>query len=606
VLLRERAARAFQAADELRRRLLLLGAAGTLAFMALSLWLATRVARPIQLLSAGAMRVVHHQPPDFAEMPPRRRDEVAELARALRALHGELSRQLVEQQRATERYQTLFRSAPVAVFVMQDDRLQLANEACLKLFGAPDLAALIGKTPQDLVHPDDYARLAENQRQLRLQAPHEPALPVFEHRIVRLDGSVALVEATAMPLTLGDTRGVQVVLHDVTEPRQAQAQLRQREAQLLQTSQMARVGGWTLDLATQRASWTDEMAHIYDLPPDTVVTPALALAYFHGDALRQLKAALGRLLQNDQPYDLELQLRTPAGQVKWVRAFARAIQQDGRTVQLEGMTQDITERRAAQEALQALNAQLEQRVADRTAELSAVNAELDAFAYAVSHDLRAPLRAMSGFSQALIEDHGPTLGADARDLLDQIILASARMGDLIEGLLALSRSVRGVLRDDVVDLSALATLAVSELRRAEPGRAVQVQIESGLVAAGDRRMLAAVLGNLLGNAWKYTAGRPDACIELSQRTIDGERWFCVTDNGVGFDMAHAGRLFKVFARLHRQDEFPGLGIGLATVQRIIQRHGGRIVADASPGAGASFRFTLPARRAATLSESAVP
>ena len=468
------------------------------------------------------------------------------------------------------------------------------------------MGSLAGKTIQELVHPDDRDKLAEHLQQLRQHHPHDATPPALEHRIVRLDGSVAEVESTALALALGETGSLQVVLRDVTEQRQSQALLRQREAQLLQTSRMAQVGGWTLDTATQRASWTDEMARIYEVQPDTPATPAMALSYFHGDDLRQLKTGLRRLLQDGQPYDLELQLRTPSGHVKWVRAFARAVRQGGRTVQIDGITQDITERRAAQEALHELNLQLEQRVADRTAELQAANAELDAFAYAVSHDLRAPLRAMSGFSRALVEDHGPRLDADAHELLDQIVLASVRMGDLIEGLLALSRSVRGPLRDDAVDLSALAAQAVAELRRGDPGRQVQVHIDAGLHAVGDRRMLAAVLGNLLGNAWKYTAGKPDANVALTACDIDGERWFCVTDNGAGFDMAHAGRLFKVFARLHRQDEFQGLGIGLATVQRIVHRHGGRIEAQASPGAGASFRFTLPARRVSTASERAIP
>lgn len=350
VVVRQPAALAFQPASELRSRLLTLGLLASLGFLALSVWLAGRVARPIQKLSEAALRVVHDQPPAFAAIPPRRQDEVAELARALEQLHDELSRRLEEQRRA-------------------------------------------------------------------------------------------------------------------------------------------------------------------------------------------------------------------------------------------------------QQALHELNMQLEQRVAARTGELQAANAELDAFAYAVSHDLRAPLRAMSGFSQALLEDHADRLDADARQDLDQIMLASRRMGDLIEGLLTLSRSVRGTLADAEVDLSALAAVAVAELRRGEPGRMVQVDIQPGLTAHGDRRMLAAVLANLLGNAWKYTAGRADARIGLTGEERDGERWFCVTDNGVGFDMAHAGRLFQAFGRLHRQDEFPGLGIGLATVQRIVRRHGGRIEARSSVGTGATFRFTLPAREA---------
>jgi PAS domain S-box-containing protein len=555
--------------------------------------------------------VVNNQPPEFTALPPHRTDEVAGLAQALQQLHAELSRRLSEQQQATERYGSLFHSAPVAICVLHDDRFQLANAACLTLYGAPSLDALREHTSLALCHPDDQPRLLQRQRQLRALRPQDPPPPLLEHRLLRLDGSVAEVESIAMPMPLGEAggpqaRGVQVVLHDVTAQRQAQALLREREAQLQLTSRMAHVGGWTLDTRAHLGTWTDELAAIYELPPDTPPTPELALSYFRGDDLAQLKTALRRLLQSGQPYDLELRLHPPSGRLKWVRAQASAVLHEGRVVQLRGVTQDITERRAAQEALQELNAQLEQRVAERTAELRQANAELDAFAYAVSHDLRAPLRAMSGFSQALVEDHGPALPTEAREHIEQIIQGSRRMGELIEGLLALSRSVRGLLRSDEVDLSALAEQAVAELRRAEPGRAVEVRVEPGLRAQGDRRMLAAALGNLLGNAWKYTSARPDARIELAARQVEGECWFCVTDNGAGFDMAHAGRLFKVFARLHRHDEFPGLGIGLATVQRIIQRHGGRVEAEATPGLGASFRFTLPARKPAPASESAEP
>ncbi|MEK8052943.1 ATP-binding protein [Ideonella sp. DXS22W] len=312
--------------------------------------------------------------------------------------------------------------------------------------------------------------------------------------------------------------------------------------------------------------------------------------------IRELSAAALRVVRDEPPAFASIAPR----RADEVAEVARALQ----TLHAE-LSRRLAEQQHAQAQLRELNAHLEQRVAARTAELSAANAELDAFAYAVSHDLRAPLRAMSGFSQALLEDHGPALDANAREDIDQIIKASARMGELIEGLLTLSRSVRGSLGATEVDLSALAATAVADLRRAEPQRTVAVAIAPGLRASGDRRMLAAVLANLLGNAWKYTAGRPDARIALDQRQIDGEAWFCVQDNGVGFDMAHAGRLFKVFARLHRHDEFPGLGIGLATVQRIIRRHGGRIVAESAVGAGACFRFTLAERPTVLPPESEI-
>jgi signal transduction histidine kinase len=394
--------------------------------------------------------------------------------------------------------------------------------------------------------------------------------------------------------------------HRQAEQRREQALLGQREAQLAQTSRMARVGGWTTDLLTGASSWTAEMAHIYELPPETEPTRELALAYFQGKDRQALEKAISRLIRQAVPYDLELELRTPNGQVKWVRAQARAVLRNGEVVQLEGITQDVTERRAAEEAVRVLNAELEQRVADRTAELQAANAELDSFAYAVSHDLRAPLRAMSGFSQALVEDCGPQLDAEARGYLDQIVQGSHRMGGLIEGLLVLSRTLRGTMRTDEVDLSALAEDCVADLRRAEPQRVVAVHIQPGLHLVGDRRMFDAVINNLLGNAWKYTAGTAQARIDLVAEDVDGVRWFALTDNGAGFDMAHAGRLFKAFARLHRQDEFPGIGIGLATVQRIIHRHGGRIQAQGAPGKGASFRFTVPARRAVETLESVAP
>jgi len=226
------------------------------------------------------------------------------------------------------------------------------------------------------------------------------------------------------------------------------------------------------------------------------------------------------------------------------------------------------------------------------AALKGANHELEAFSYAVAHDLRAPLRAMIGFSDALQEECANQLNDAAREYLQEIIQASKRMGQLIDGLLALSRSTQGALVRDLIDMSRLVESIRTEYGRTEQGRNIDWQIEPGLVVWGDPRMIEMVLRNLIDNACKYAGRVAKPQIRFYSKVESGVRSFCVADNGAGFDMAHSDRLFKPFQRLHRQDEFAGIGIGLATVKRIVQRHGGAIHAVSAPGRGATFYFTL--------------
>ena len=243
--------------------------------------------------------------------------------------------------------------------------------------------------------------------------------------------------------------------------------------------------------------------------------------------------------------------------------------------------------------MQALNRTLEARVAARTRELSEANRELESFAYSVSHDLRAPLRGIEGFSRMLGERHADGLDATGRDYLDRVRKGTARMGELIDALLKLARIGRAEPDVADVDLSALAADVASGLGDAEPARRVAIHIQPGMHADGDRTLLHNLLENLLGNAWKFTRGRDDARVEFRRETdADGRDWFVVRDNGAGFDPDYANKLFKPFQRLHSQDEFPGHGIGLASVKRIVERHGGEIEAESQPGQGATFRFTL--------------
>ncbi len=268
---------------------------------------------------------------------------------------------------------------------------------------------------------------------------------------------------------------------------------------------------------------------------------------------------------------------------------------------LEELVQErAAELQKAYEELREHREHLEVLVRQRTAHLDAINRELEAFTYAVSHDLRAPLRAVYGFCRALAEDYGEELDQRANDYLDRVCHAAERMGQLIEDLLNLSRISRGELRREDVDLTTLAREVAAELQEREPKRSVQFVIAEGLAARGDPRLLRVVLENLLGNAWKFTANRPQARIEFGAQEKQGQRVFFVRDNGVGFDMAYAEKLFVPFQRLHSPSKFEGSGIGLATVQRIIHRHGGRIWAEGEPERGATFYFTL--EQAAELEE----
>ena len=258
----------------------------------------------------------------------------------------------------------------------------------------------------------------------------------------------------------------------------------------------------------------------------------------------------------------------------------------------EELAQEVAERRHVEEEVRRLNDSLEQRIQERTAQLEGANRELEAFSYSVSHDLYAPLRHIEAFSSMLLEDHGPKLDEQAVHYLNRIKAGVVRMGGLIDALLKLSRVGRAEMRRQQVDLSDMATAILHQFQESEPERRVTISVQGQLTALGDRELLGVVLQNLLGNAWKYTGLREGASVEFGCCEVAGETAYFVRDNGIGFDMSHANKLFGVFRRLVSENEFPGTGIGLATVQRIIARHGGRVWAEGAQNQGAVFYFTL--------------
>lgn len=269
---------------------------------------------------------------------------------------------------------------------------------------------------------------------------------------------------------------------------------------------------------------------------------------------------------------------------------------DRRTRELEAsnakLAREAEERGRAEREIMRLNAELEDRVRERTAQLETANKELEAFSYSVSHDLRAPLRSIDGFGQALVDDFPQHLPDAARRYLDRIRTATKHMGQLIEDLLNLARVSRGTLERRPVDLSQIARQVAGELQQREPDRAIEISIWEGMRAEADMHLLRIVLENLVGNAWKFTSKTNKGRVEIGALKDKGRSTFFVRDNGAGFDMTYASKLFGAFQRLHAASDYVGTGIGLATVQRIVHRHGGRIWAEAEVGKGAVFFFTL--------------
>jgi PAS domain S-box-containing protein len=419
---------------------------------------------------------------------------------------------------------------------------------------------------------------------------------VLEWRHQRPSGELWDAQVHLMRFDVDGQPLVQFTLQDITESKRMQAALQDSEARLKEAQRLARLGSWESDLLNDRLIWSDEVYRIFELDPANFAPTYMGfMQAVHPEDRAQVQAAYLASMQSRTPYDVVHRLLFPDGRCKYVRELCVIhFDADDRPVRSVGTVQDITEIRTAQAELQHLNDELELRVADRTRELATLNRELEAFAYSVSHDLRTPLRSIHGFASLLEEEGAEGLSAEGRSYLLRIQESAKRMGQFISDLLSMSHLSRAHLRQETVSLGDMAKSIASELDRSDPQRQVHWHIQEGLQVQADPGLMRAVLQNLLGNAWKYTGLVPEAHISLEQtRNERGMLEFCVRDNGAGFDMTYAQQLFQPFKRLHAHHEFEGSGVGLATVHRVIQRHGGSVRGEGAVGKGAAFYFTLP-------------
>jgi PAS domain S-box-containing protein len=379
---------------------------------------------------------------------------------------------------------------------------------------------------------------------------------------------------------------------EITERQRAEELLSENEGRLKRSQEIAHLGGWELDLVDNILTWSDEVYRIFGLQPQEFgATYEAFLEAVHPDDRAAVSAAYsGSLREGRDDYEIEHRVvRKSTGEIRYVHEKCQHFRDEtGRIIRSVGMVHDITERKKDEEKIRGLNEELKHKVV----QLESANQELEAFSYSVSHDLRSPLRSIDGFSLALLEDYAGKLDAEGRDHLDRVRGATRRMAQLIDDLLKLSRVTRMEMKRERVNLSVVATQIAGALRNSRPDRTAEFMVADDLIAFGDERLLTVALENLFANAWKFAEKKPQTVIEFGATLLDGKAVYFVRDNGAGFDMAYADKLFSPFQRLHQEAEFSGTGIGLATVKRIVNRHGGRVWIEGEVEKGATVYFTL--------------
>jgi PAS domain S-box-containing protein len=505
-----------------------------------------------------------------------------------------VTRDLTEREKVEERFRLLVNSVQdYAIFMLDPGgRIMSWNTGATRLKGWT-ADEIIGRHFSTFYTPDEVAS-GHPIRELNIAA--STGRYEEEGWRVRKDGSRFWANVIITRLNDADGRliGFSKVTRDLTERRRNEQALRESEERFrLMVENVKDYAMIMLDPEGHIVSWNAGAERIKGWSAHEILGRHFSLFYPPEDAKSDRMGHELRIATRDGRFeDYGWRVRKDGSRF-WANVIVTALRDERGVLRgFSKITRDVSEQKAANEALRRAREDLERRVRDRTQLLEAANRELETFSYSVSHDLRAPLRSMDGFSAALLKNYGDKLDARARDYLSRIRSSSRHMAQLIDDLLNLSRLGRQEMRKEAVDLTALARRVAAELRRVEPERDVEFIAQPELSANGDPNLLKIVFENLLGNTWKYTGGRRRGRIEFGASARHGQAVFFVRDNGAGFDMSFSDRLFLPFQRLHGPNEFPGSGIGLATVRRIVQRHGGDVWAQGEPGQGATFFFTL--------------
>jgi PAS domain S-box-containing protein len=485
-----------------------------------------------------------------------------------------------------------FQAAPVlfSISSMPEGRYIDVNEEFTRILGVTR-DEVVGRTPLDLgiwVRPGDRETLVEALRKNR-------EVRNFETRLRSKDGSVVVGLISAEIVEIDGKEHFLTITKDITELRRAEEE-RTRLAQIVESSDDGIIGKTTQGIIT---SWNRGAQKIYGYLPEEVIGRHISLLT-PPSSPDEVPKILEKVRRGESIERLETTRVRKDGRVISVSLTISPItDDDGAIIGASTIARDITERKAAEREIVRLNASLAARAAD----LETANRDLEAFNYTVAHDLRRPLNVVTSYCQAISALYGDQIPRECQDFVQGAYKGALRMNQLIQALLDFSGLALVQPRLEQVNLSALALEVAAELKLAEPGRQVDFRIAEGVTARGDANLLRMVLDNLLGNAWKYTGRRERAVIELFATQSDGKAMICVRDNGPGFGKADAELVFAPFQRLPGAEEYAGFGIGLATVERIIKRHGGRVWAEGEPGKGAAFYFTLPADEAVTLSQA---